>query len=163
MNLLFDIETDALDPTVCHSLVMINVDNGVVYSCADQEGHIPISLGLTILENAKRLIGHNIQDYDLPALKKLYGFEFDGEIHDTLLMSRLIWSDLKDNDSNLLPNPRARFPRNLIGLHSLKAWGHRLGNYKGDFCIYGGTLRALVRNARLLRARLPPQLGLSTI
>jgi len=134
LNLLFDIETDALDPTVCHSLVMINVDNGVVYSCADQEGYIPILLGLTILETANRLIGHNIQDYDLPALKKLYGFEFDGEIHDTLLMSRLMWSDLKDNDFKFVAKPKGKdFPRNLIGLHSLKAWGHRLGNYKGDF------------------------------
>ena len=132
MNLLFDIETDGLDATVCHSLVIINADNGVVYSCADQEGYITVALGLTMLEQADRLIGHNIMGYDLPVLEKLYGFKFDGEIHDTLLMSRLVWADLKDNDFRYVKkNPD--YPKNLIGSHGLKAWGHRLGNYKGDF------------------------------
>lgn len=134
MNLLFDIETNSLDPDVCHSLVIINVDTDEAFSYADQDGYLPIAEGLSLLGQATRLIGHNIQDYDLPALDKLYGFTFDGEVHDTLILSRLVWSDLKDNDFKFILKPQGKdFPKNLIGLHSLKAWGHRLGNYKGDF------------------------------
>lgn len=132
MNLLFDIETNSLDPDVCHSLVIIDLDADKLYSYADQEGYLPISEGLELMTKATRLVGHNIQGYDLPALEKLYGLTFKAEVHDTLLMSRLIWSDIKSNDFNFAAkNPE--FPKKLIGSHSLKAWGHRLKNYKGDF------------------------------
>ena len=78
MRLLFDIETNGLldELDTVHSLVMINIDNGVVYSCADQEGYMPIELGLTIMDTATMLIGHNIQDFDLPALEKVYGYVY---------------------------------------------------------------------------------------
>jgi len=134
MRLLFDIETNGLmdELDTVHSLVMINIDNGVVYSCADQEGYIPIELGLTILDTATMLIGHNIQDFDLPALEKVYGYVYTGEIHDTLIMSRLVWSDLKDNDFRYIKK-NTEFPRNLIGSHGLKAWGLRLSNLKDDY------------------------------
>jgi DNA polymerase I-like protein with 3'-5' exonuclease and polymerase domains len=129
INLLFDIETDGLDATVCHSLVIIDVNSGVKISCADnQQGYMPIDEGLHMLSQADILTGHNIMGYDLPQLEKLYGFKFTGEIHDTLLMSRLIWSDLKGDDFK-----EQKVTGRLIGSHSLKAWGHRLGNYKGDF------------------------------
>jgi DNA polymerase I len=132
MNLLFDIETNSLDPDVCHSLVIIDLDADKLYSYADQEGYLPISEGLELMTKATRLVGHNIQGYDLPALEKLYGLTFKAEVHDTLLMSRLLWSDIKSNDFNFAAkNPD--FPKKLIGSHSLKAWGHRLKNYKGDF------------------------------
>jgi DNA polymerase I len=132
MNLLFDIETNSLDPDVCHSLVIIDLDADKLYSYADQEGYLPISEGLELMTKATRLVGHNIQGYDLPALEKLYGLTFKAEVHDTLLMSRLLWSDIKSNDFNFAAK-NLDFPKKLIGSHSLKAWGHRLKNYKGDF------------------------------
>jgi DNA polymerase-1 len=132
MNLLFDIETNSLDPDVCHSLVIIDVDTEELHSFADQPEYRPISEGLAMLSRAKLLVGHNIQGYDLPALAKLYGILFDAEVHDTLIMSRLIWSDIKSNDFNHARKDPS-FPMKLVGSHSLKAWGHRLGNYKGDF------------------------------
>ena len=129
INLLFDIETDGLDATVCHSIVIIDVDSGVKVSCADnQQGYMPIDEGLHMMSQADILTGHNIMGYDLPQLEKLYCFKFTGEIHDTLLMSRLIWPDLKGDDFR-----EQKVTGRLIGSHSLKAWGHRLGNYKGDF------------------------------
>lgn len=133
-RIMFDIETDGLVPdlTVCHSLVLLDMDTEEVLSCADQEGYTSISDGMTYLENAELLVGHNIQGFDFPALEKLFGFVYEGEIHDTLLMSRLVWSDLKNNDFNYIKK-NLDFPRNLIGSHSLKAWGLRLGDNKIEY------------------------------
>lgn len=133
-RILFDIETDGLldQLTKLHSLVMIDLDTDQMISCAHDDGYTPIEDGLNILRNADLLVGHNIQDFDIPALDKVYGFTFSGEIHDTLILSRLIWSDLKHNDFRFTEkNPE--FPKNLIGSHSLKAWGYRLSNLKDEY------------------------------
>ena len=133
-RILFDIETDGLlsELTKVHSLVLIDLDTGDLVSCADQEGYRSIEEGIDILYGAKLLVGHNIQGFDLPALHKTHQFDTDAELHDTLIMSRLIWSDLKHNDFRFLEkNPE--FPKNLIGSHSLKAWGYRLGNHKDEY------------------------------
>lgn len=133
-RILFDIETDGLLPelTKVHSLVLIDLDTGDLVSCADQEGYRSIDEGIDILYGAKLLVGHNIQGFDLPALHKTHQFDTDAELNDTLIMSRLIWSDLKHNDFRFLEkNPE--FPKNLIGSHSLKAWGYRLGNHKDEY------------------------------
>ena len=135
-RILFDIETDGLLPelTKVHSLVIIDLDTGDLVSCADQEGYLSIEEGIDILYGAKLLVGHNIQGFDLPALHKTHQFDTDAELHDTLIMSRLIWSDLKHNDFRMLEkNPKSEFPKNLIGSHSLKAWGYRLGNHKDEY------------------------------
>jgi DNA polymerase-1 len=133
-NILFDIETNGLLPelTTCHSLVLLDVDTDEMVSCADQDGYTPIADGLDILAKAERLIGHNIQAFDLPALYKIYGFTYHGELHDTLILSRLVWSDLKENDFKFAKKNR-EFPMKLIGSHSLGAWGHRLGNHKIEY------------------------------
>ena len=135
-RILFDIETNGLldELDVCHSLVLIDMDTEEVLSCADQEGYVSIADGLTYLENAELLAGHNIQGFDFPALEKLNGFAYTGEIHDTLIMSRLVWPDLKNNDFSYIKKPQgAEFPRQLIGSHGLKAWGLRLGNHKDEY------------------------------
>ncbi|WMM95831.1 DNA polymerase [Roseobacter phage CRP-113] len=133
-RILFDIETNGLldELDIVHSLVMIDLDTGRLVSCADQEGYISVAEGIDILYCAKLLVGHNIQGFDLPALHKVFQFDTDAELHDTLIMSRLIWSDLKHNDFRFLEkNPE--FPKQLIGSHSLKAWGYRLGNHKDEY------------------------------
>ena len=66
------------------------------------------------LSKADTLIGHNIIDYDLPVLEKLYGFTYTGRVVDTLVFSRLL-------------NP------DRFGGHSLASWGIRLEDHKGDF------------------------------
>ena len=135
-RILFDIETDGLLPdlTKVHSLVLLDMDTEEELSCADQKGYTSIADGMSYLENAELLSGHNIQGFDFPALHKLFGFEYSGEIHDTLIMSRLVWPDLKNNDFEYIKKPKgANFPRQLIGSHSLKAWGLRLGNHKDGY------------------------------
>ena len=54
------------------------------------------------------------------------------KIHDTLLLSRLVWSDLKNNDFKFVKK-HTDFPMKLIGSHSLAAWGLRLSNHKAEY------------------------------
>jgi len=133
-NIIFDIETNGLldELDVVHSLVMLDIDTGDMVSCADHQDYTPIADGLQILAKAERLVGHNIQAFDLEALKKVYDFTYLGELHDTLIMSRLVWSDLKQNDFKFVKKNRD-FPMKLIGSHSLGAWGHRLSNHKIEY------------------------------
>lgn len=65
------------------------------------------------------LIGHNCVQYDFPVLKKLYNWEYTGQIKDTLLMSRS-------------QNPQRPLPIGYTGKnpHSVEAWGFRVGVQK---------------------------------
>jgi len=82
-----------------------------------------IHRGLTALAEADRIVGHNVIKFDIPALKKLYGFSPPlVKVVDTLVLSRCIFSDLRNEDFG-----RNNFDPKLVGSHSLKAWGHRMG------------------------------------
>lgn len=134
LRLLFDIETNGLDDaSVIHSLVIKDVDAGSVRSYADQLGYAPINEGLTLMEQADVLIGHNILTYDIPTLSRLRpDVKLRGLVRDTLVMARLIWPDLKDADCRLSERD-PNFPRRLIGDHTIEAWGYRLKCHKGSF------------------------------
>ncbi|MCO7225755.1 DNA polymerase [Pleionea sp. CnH1-48] len=69
----------------------------------------------------------------MPVIQKLYGvnLKLTSEIYDTLVSSRLIYSNIKDIDFQ--NRGRFKLPSKLLGSHSLKAWGYRLGNHKGEF------------------------------
>lgn len=138
MPFVFDIETNGLldATTTLHSLVIKDISTGNLYSCTDNSpNYLSIAEGLKILENADCIVGHNIICFDLPALKKLYpDWTPKGAIRDTLVMSRLIYSDLKDREFAWLRSPRKPYiPPNLMGRHSLKAWGYRLSEKKDTF------------------------------
>ena len=130
--IIFDIEADHLlpDVTKVHCMVLKNLRTGNVVRIEPDN----IQMGLGILQGAKAIGGHNIMAYDLPVLKKLYNFEYKGKVFDTLVASRLIWSNLKEID--LL---KRTVDSNLIGSHSLKAWGQRLKFNKGDYGEYEGA------------------------
>lgn len=92
--------------------------------------------GLRLLEKAPAIAGHNIIRFDIPAVQKLYPwFSPSGEIVDTLVDSRLIWTDLMDRDSKAMKRRQRppEFTGKYVGQHSLKAWGYRLGTQKGDY------------------------------
>tara|TARA_R110000787_G_scaffold30072_2_gene81057 strand:+ start:528 stop:2234 length:1707 start_codon:yes stop_codon:yes gene_type:complete len=129
MRLIFDIEADNLldDITELHCIVARCADTDEVYSFTPDN----ITEGLAFLKQADELIGHNIIDYDLRALDKLYGFKYEGRVVDTLVYCRTVWPDVKEIDFKLHKN--GLLPQKLIGSHSLKAWGYRLGELKGEF------------------------------
>jgi hypothetical protein len=83
-----------------------------------------IERGLLELQKAERIVGHNVIDFDIPALKKLYGFTPPLiKVLDTLVVSRCVFPDLRNDDFG-----RNGFDKALVGSHSLKAWGHRMGS-----------------------------------
>ena len=87
--------------------------------------------GISRLEEADQIIGHNIIGYDIPAIKKLYPwFEPKGEIVDTLVLSRQYHADLYTLDSR---RNWKGMPMQLYGRHSLEAYGYRLNEAKGTF------------------------------
>jgi len=127
--LIFDIETDGLMPAVSkiHCLVTLDTDTGIArrYRGAD------IAAGVDAVLSAPAICGHNIIGYDLPVIAKLYGRAPVGLVRDTIVMARLIYTDIDEHDARLIA--RGSLPKQLRGRHSLEAWGHRLGVHKGDF------------------------------
>jgi DNA polymerase-1 len=126
MRYILDIETDNLlkDVTKIHCVVLRNVDTGAV----DTFAYDLIKKSLDYLDKADVLIGHNIISYDLPVLEKLWGYKFKGKVIDTLVCSRTIWANAAELDAK-----QKRLPSKMWGSHSLKAWGYRLGEFKGEF------------------------------
>ena len=54
-------------------------------------------------------------------------------VTDTLVLSRLLHADMKNEDADRAFTGKTDFPKKYLGSHSLKAWGYRLGALKGDF------------------------------
>ena len=124
--LIFDIETDGLlkEATTIHCMVIQDTETGKVWELKPDQ----LDFGLDLLAEADCLGGHNIMAFDLPVLKKLFNFDYDGQVYDTLVASRLIWPNLKEKDMI-----KRTVDNKLIGSHSLKAWGQRLKFSKGDY------------------------------
>lgn len=109
---VFDTETDGFidSMTKMHCFTLIDAENKWMLSDTDPE-----ALKKT-LDEYDVLVGHNIIGFDLPMLKKHYGWEPrpDVIIIDTLWLSRMYYPDIE-------------------GGHSLGAWGIRLGNPKTEY------------------------------
>ena len=90
-----------------------------------------------MLERADALIGHNIIGYDIPLLKEQFpDFTPQGQVFDTLVLSRLFYPHVADRDFERRP---AGMPQRLYGRHSLEAWGYRLKCFKGDYGKHDGA------------------------
>ena len=113
-SLVFDIETDDLNATKIWCLSTCDVDTEHVCSYWGDK----LDKGLEALQNADKLIGHNIIGFDIPVLKKLTGVDLSGKkLIDTLVLSRLF-------------NPVRE------GNHGLESWGFRLDCPKIEFNDY---------------------------
>lgn len=145
-TLIFDIETNAIDfndiagsVKVIHCMVTKDTESGVLKRYNDSDTTSPsINEGVAALmahvHSGGSLAGHNIQGFDIPAIQALHaGFDIPHDlILDTLIISKLVYADLKKQDFVWAAKNTA-FPRHLIGRHSLEAWGHRMGDHKGDY------------------------------
>jgi DNA polymerase-1 len=106
------------------------------------------SRAIDILSRASEIIGHNIIGFDLRAMKKVLGWEptWDQTVMDTMILARLCWPDIKEDDFIKMDKG---FPKNLIGRHSLEAWGHRIGLHKGsctDWDVYTQEMGEYCKN-----------------
>jgi len=131
MRLVFDIESDSLleDITKVHCIAVFDCDSGkkVLY-----EPH-QLQAGLDHIAQATELYGHNIIGFDLPALKKVFGFEVNiDKITDTFLWSMRLFPDLLGKGKKKTTDDDDDLEEIILG-HSLESWGKRLGVHKGDF------------------------------
>lgn len=127
-TLIFDLEADGLlkQATKVHCIALCDTETGDVWSYGPNE----IEKGLDELYQADSIAAHNGTTYDLPLLRKLYGWNRrpGQRLIDTLVVARLLYPNIKNEDY-----ARVDFDSKLIGSHSLRAWGIRLGELKGDF------------------------------
>ncbi|CAK6597455.1 DNA polymerase I [Klebsiella phage vB_Kpl_K35PH164C3] len=84
------------------------------------------------------IVFHNGHKYDAPVLTKLAKLQLNREFHlprenvvDTLVLSRLLFANIKDSDMALLRS--GKLPGKRYGSHALEAWGYRLGEMKGEY------------------------------
>ena len=108
MRCIWDIETDGLKPSVIWCLCAIKDDK--MYTLEMPTKEMVEELFADVTEH----VGHNLINYDIPAVERLLGVQVTGHVTDTLVLSRLY-------------NP------NLEGGHSLASWGERLKFPKGDY------------------------------
>lgn len=133
MRLVFDIESDGLLDTITkiHCIVTYDIGTEEMKSFGPDK----IEEGLEYLSKADVLIGHNIIKFDLPALKQVTGFEFDGEVIDTHNLSRLLFPQIEDQFDWIAyrkKEDKYLLPKKLFGSHKLEAWGYRLGFFKQE-------------------------------
>jgi DNA polymerase-1 len=105
---IWDIETDGLKPSVIWCLCAIKGDK--MYTLEMPTKEMVEELFADVTEH----VGHNLINYDIPAVERLLGVKVTGDVTDTLVLSRLY-------------NP------SLDGGHSLDAWGQRLKFPKGEY------------------------------
>ncbi|MDW9491752.1 DNA polymerase [Sinorhizobium meliloti] len=135
-TLIFDVETDGLlhQMTTMHVLSIREFETGERWTFRRNAEEDTLEDGIAMLEDAACVVGHNIMQFDLEAIRLLWpDFKLHPEciIHDTLVSSRLIFTDQKDKDFRLWR--KGKLPGQLIGTDKLEAWGYRLGLQKGDY------------------------------
>ena len=130
---LFDLESTGLlrRGSTIHCIVMRNLEEPDQPEVFDHKPERAVIQGVKQLERADALIGHNIINYDVPLIREQFSdFDFQGELIDTLVLSRLYYPHIIDRDYERRPTG---MPQRLYGRHSLEAWGYRLRCFKGDF------------------------------
>jgi len=148
MQLVFDIETDGLNPSVIWCLVAQDVVSEKFYHFYEDT----LDEGIKFLQQADVIIGHNILGYDIPVIKKLTGVDLyhSDKVIDTLVLSRLL-------------NPTRE------GGHSIAKWGYKLGVPKLDSPEWSSFTKEMLSycerdvaiNTKLLRYLRKESLGFS--
>lgn len=103
-TVVFDIETDGLDPTKIHCFCWTD---GTKYFHTND-----VEVAKGVLQKASCIIGHNIVLYDLPAIEKLWGVKTKAKVFDTLALSWYLYPSRQ--------------------LHGLGWWGKELGVEKPE-------------------------------
>lgn len=140
-EVIFDIETNGLlpshmEPPFCmdriHSLWIRDAETGETMDFANNDHGDDLVDGLWALMDADKIIGHNIIDFDIRALQLIYPkFDPTAILYDTLVMSRMVFANVKDTDFRLAA--KGMLPGRMIGMQGLESWGYRLGLNKGDY------------------------------
>ena len=116
--LYLDIETDSVDVEKVTKMNVGVIKDGpkveVFYTARDMVYYI----NNCCYQDTTVVIGHNLIMYDLPILERLAGYEVRAKVVDTLLMSRVCFSDRRAHPA---------------GGNSLECWGRMLGSPKVQY------------------------------
>ena len=113
MNIVVDIETDAIDATKIYCIVARNMESGDNYAFVGDDCYDKFPK--FIEKHAEKIVMHNGVGFDAPVLNRLARTNIRlPQIEDTLIMSQLF------------------NPERMNG-HSLDSWGKRLGYNKIEF------------------------------
>lgn len=131
--LVFDIETNGL--LYSKNAPVSTVWCVVIYDCKQKTYYTykpeSIETACEHLASADILIGHNIIGYDIPVLHKLYpNWTCKAQPIDTFVLANLVFP--KDKLIELDHSAFTHLEGRLKGSQSLRAWGQRLQNLKGD-------------------------------
>lgn len=135
MNIVLDIEAnglrDEMDKIWCVAVWLLDTNKKYVFTDQDHPDVFPLSRLPDLLKKTKKMIGHNIVYYDLPVLRDFVGFTFKETICDTLIWSKVLNPDRKIpyGCPTSIPNP-VTGKKDIVGPHSLHAWGYRVGQHK---------------------------------
>lgn len=135
--IVFDIETNGLLPQLekVHTICAYDTETERHLRFNDQPEPSDGSIedGVHLLNEASDICGHYICGFDVLALQKVFPwFQPKGKQWDTKVMSSVIYPNRFELDC-ILDKKGKGIPKNLMGRHSLEAWGHRLGEYKDDY------------------------------
>lgn len=131
----FDIETDGLLDQMTKIHVIAAKKEGLLLAFHDRpdlepcSGSVADGVKWLIDHSGQGLVAHNGLGFDSPAITKLYP-EFAAchdQVMDSLLAARAVVPDPSHIDYRI-----DGFPKELVGRHSLKAWGLRLGESKQE-------------------------------
>ena len=132
--LVFDCETNGLlhDVHEIHCIAIYDSTQEETFVFNNRGGKCPpITEALHWLSSADFIAGHNVLNFDIPTLRKVYPwFDTTADVVDTLVLSRLYHPNLMEIDKR---RNVPRMPMQLYGRHSLEAYGYRLGEYKGEY------------------------------
>ena len=95
---------DTVTKTYCMCYEIYSISNGV--NLVDKGYFIDPQEAVDFLKEQKFIVGHNLMTYDIPLLKQLYDYEYQGFVADSLAISYY-----------LFPN---------MAKHGLEAWGKML-------------------------------------
>jgi DNA polymerase I-like protein with 3'-5' exonuclease and polymerase domains len=143
--LVLDLETDGLleETTTIHMVTLTDVRTGETWGYADNPEGLELSPpptgtvreGLERAAQADFLFEHNGFRFDAPVIAKLHP---DLDMSHPVLIDTMIWgATIRPNDRlkawDMALVKQGKLPQKLVGSESLKAWGMRLGVYKGDY------------------------------
>lgn len=128
-RLLYDTEGNGFvaNATKIHCVGIIDLKTEEVLGFRPHQ----IKDALQLLSEAEERIGHNIQKHDEKLITKLHGALPGAKISDTFIIARTMFPNVKMTDSSLIE--AGKLTEKLRGKHSMKAWGMRLGEHKGDY------------------------------
>lgn len=137
--LMFDIETNGLlkDVNVLHCMCVYDTETQKMHRFDPTNIEDGVKMLQDEITKGGKLCGHNVIDYDIPALEKLYPDTFhvaygqQRQVVDTLVLARLIYSNIDIIDLGLMKS--GKLPKQFYKSHKLMAWGYRLGVLKGTY------------------------------